>query len=73
MQDEYHDEPFSVVEADFYGANVLMPLPDDELVAKVGLADNARPLVQQTGAVAHLMHRWHLEVCMTGKSALTLV
>ena len=38
MQDEYRDEPFSVIEADFYGANVLMALPDDELVAKVGPA-----------------------------------
>ena len=37
-QDEYRNEPFTVVEADFYGANALMPLPDDELVAKVGPA-----------------------------------
>ena len=38
MQDEYRDEPFTVIEADFYGANVLMPLPDDALVAKVASA-----------------------------------
>ncbi len=38
MQDEYRDEPFTVVEADFYGANALMPLPDGQLVAKVAAA-----------------------------------
>lgn len=34
-QDEYRDEPFTVLEADFYGANSLLPLSDEELVAKV--------------------------------------
>lgn len=42
-QDENRDEPFSVIEADFYGANVLMALPDDELVAKVGPALQTTP------------------------------
>ncbi len=37
-QDEYRDEPFTVLEADFYGANALLPLSDEALVAKVRAA-----------------------------------
>lgn len=35
LHDEYRDEPGSVVEADFYHANQLLPLDDAEVVAKV--------------------------------------
>ena len=35
MQDEYKDEPGSVIGADFYGATDLLGLSDEELVAKV--------------------------------------
>ncbi len=32
LHDEYRDEPGSVIEADFYHANQLLPLSDDEIV-----------------------------------------
>ena len=35
MQDEYKMEPGTVIAADFYHSNTLMPLPDAEIVAKV--------------------------------------
>lgn len=35
MQDEYKDAPGSVITADFYGANELLPLTDEEVVARV--------------------------------------
>lgn len=35
LQDEYRDEPGSVIEADFYHANQLLPLSDEQIVAKV--------------------------------------
>ncbi|KAI8468019.1 MAG: hypothetical protein J3K34DRAFT_454404 [Monoraphidium minutum] len=34
LQDEYKDAPGSVVTADFYGASELLPLSDDEIVAR---------------------------------------
>ncbi len=33
-QDEYKDEPGSVITADFYHANELMPLSDEQVVAR---------------------------------------
>jgi len=35
LQDEYRDEPGSVIEADFYHANQLLPLTDEQIVEKV--------------------------------------
>jgi uncharacterized protein with NAD-binding domain and iron-sulfur cluster len=35
LHDEYRDEPGSVIEADFYHANQLLPLSDEQIVAKV--------------------------------------
>lgn len=35
LQDEYRDEPGTVVEADFYHANQLLPMNDDQIVARV--------------------------------------
>lgn len=35
LQDEYRDEPGSVIEADFYHANQLLPLSDEQIVEKV--------------------------------------
>ena len=35
VQDEYRDAPGSVISADFYHSNALMPLPDDEVVARL--------------------------------------
>eukprot|EP00271_Cylindrocystis_brebissonii_P000413 TRINITY_DN10507_c0_g1_i1.p1 TRINITY_DN10507_c0_g1~~TRINITY_DN10507_c0_g1_i1.p1 ORF type:complete len:394 (+),score=89.50 TRINITY_DN10507_c0_g1_i1:41-1222(+) len=35
LHDEYRDEPGTVVEADFYHANQLLPLSDEALVARV--------------------------------------
>lgn len=35
MQDEYKDEPGTVIAADFYHANQLLPLSDEEIIAKV--------------------------------------
>lgn len=35
MQDEYKQEPGTVIAADFYHANTLLPLSDAEIVAKV--------------------------------------
>ncbi|KAF6263863.1 hypothetical protein COO60DRAFT_1470323 [Scenedesmus sp. NREL 46B-D3] len=35
LQDEYRYAPGSVITADFYGANELLPLSDDEVVARV--------------------------------------
>ncbi|MEL6911399.1 MAG: FAD-dependent oxidoreductase [Cyanobacteria bacterium J06598_4] len=35
LHDEYHDEPNTVVEADFYHANQLLPMSDEQIVAKV--------------------------------------
>ncbi|GBF97597.1 amine oxidase [Raphidocelis subcapitata] len=34
LQDEYRDAPGSVITVDFYGASELLPLSDDELVAR---------------------------------------
>jgi uncharacterized protein with NAD-binding domain and iron-sulfur cluster len=35
LQDEYKDEPGTVIEADFYHANQLLPMSDEEIVEKV--------------------------------------
>jgi uncharacterized protein with NAD-binding domain and iron-sulfur cluster len=35
LHDEYRDEPGSVIEADFYHANQLLPMSDEDIVAKV--------------------------------------
>jgi hypothetical protein len=35
LQDEYRDEPGSVITADFYHANALLPLPDQEVVRRI--------------------------------------
>jgi uncharacterized protein with NAD-binding domain and iron-sulfur cluster len=35
VHDEYRDEPGSVIEADFYHANQLLPLSDEQIVEKV--------------------------------------
>ncbi|WP_035987493.1 FAD-dependent oxidoreductase [Leptolyngbya sp. KIOST-1] len=35
LHDEYRDEPGTVVEADYYHANQLLPLDDDQVVAQV--------------------------------------
>ncbi|MEO1295776.1 MAG: FAD-dependent oxidoreductase [Cyanobacteria bacterium J06636_16] len=35
LQDEYHNEPYSVVEADFYHANQLLPMSDEQIIHKV--------------------------------------
>ncbi|GAB4188607.1 MAG: 15-cis-phytoene desaturase [Coleofasciculaceae cyanobacterium] len=35
LHDEYRDEPGSVIEADFYHANQLLPLSDEQIVEKV--------------------------------------
>jgi uncharacterized protein with NAD-binding domain and iron-sulfur cluster len=35
LHDEYRDEPVSVIEADFYHANQLLPLSDEQIIQKV--------------------------------------
>lgn len=35
LHDEYHDEPNSVVEADFYHANQLLPMSNEQIIDKV--------------------------------------
>jgi uncharacterized protein with NAD-binding domain and iron-sulfur cluster len=35
LHDEWRDEPGSVIEADFYHANQLLPMPDEQLITKV--------------------------------------
>ena len=35
LQDEYHNEPNTVIEADFYHANQLLPMTDEQIIAKV--------------------------------------
>ncbi len=35
LHDEWQDEPGSVIEADFYHANQLLPMDDQEMIAKV--------------------------------------
>ena len=35
LHDEYHDEPNTVVEADFYHANQLLPMSDEQIIDKV--------------------------------------
>lgn len=35
LHDEYRDAPGSVIEADFYHANQLLPLSDEQIIAKV--------------------------------------
>ena len=35
LQDEYRDEPNTVIEADFYHANQLLPMSDEQIVSKV--------------------------------------
>lgn len=35
VQDEYADSPGSVITADFYHANALLPLSDDAIIAKI--------------------------------------
>ena len=35
LHDEYHEEPHSVIEADFYHANQLLPMSDEQIIAKV--------------------------------------
>ena len=35
LQDEYKNEPNTVIEADFYHANQLLPMSDEQIIAKV--------------------------------------
>ena len=35
LQDEYRDEPNTVIEADFYHANQLLPMSDEQIISKV--------------------------------------
>ncbi|MFW6357639.1 MAG: hydroxysqualene dehydroxylase [Chroococcales cyanobacterium] len=35
LQDEYKDEPGSVIETDFYHANQLLPMSDEQIISKV--------------------------------------
>ena len=35
LQEEYRDKPRSVIAADFYHANELLPLSDEEIVQRV--------------------------------------
>ena len=35
LHDDYQDEPGSVIEADFYHANQLLPMSDEQIIAKV--------------------------------------
>ncbi len=35
LHDEYKDEPHTVIEADFYHANQLLPMSDQQIIAKV--------------------------------------
>lgn len=35
LHDEYQDSPGSVIAADFYHANVLLPMSDEEIVGKI--------------------------------------
>ena len=35
LHDEYHHEPHTVIEADFYHANQLLPMSDEQIIAKV--------------------------------------
>ncbi|ELS03028.1 hypothetical protein Xen7305DRAFT_00027460 [Xenococcus sp. PCC 7305] len=35
LHDEYHDEPNTVIEADFYHANQLLPMSDEQIIEKV--------------------------------------
>ncbi len=35
LQDEYKSEPHTVIEADFYHANQLLPMSDEQIIAKV--------------------------------------
>ncbi|MGK7953265.1 MAG: FAD-dependent oxidoreductase [Xenococcaceae cyanobacterium] len=35
LQDEYHNEPNTVIEADFYHANQLLPMTDEQIINKV--------------------------------------
>ncbi len=35
LHDEYHDEPNTVIEADFYHANQLLPMSDEQIIDKV--------------------------------------
>jgi uncharacterized protein with NAD-binding domain and iron-sulfur cluster len=35
LHDEYRDEPGTVIEADFYHANQLLPMEDEQIIAKV--------------------------------------
>lgn len=35
LHDEYKDEPASVIEADFYHANQLLPMTDEQIITKV--------------------------------------
>ncbi|WP_036486141.1 FAD-dependent oxidoreductase [Myxosarcina sp. GI1] len=35
LQDEYHSEPHTVIEADFYHADRLLPMSDEQILAKV--------------------------------------
>lgn len=34
LQDQYKDEPGSVIELDFYNASCLLPLPDDAIIQR---------------------------------------
>ena len=35
LHDEYQDEPYTVIEADFYHANQLLPMTDEQIIDKV--------------------------------------
>ena len=74
MQDEYKTEPGTVIAADFYHSNTLMPLSDAEIVAKVkGNLDHCEPIFRsaQVGLThtcksLHVIYLLNCCVCLFG-------
>ncbi|DBA70993.1 hypothetical protein WJX79_001029 [Trebouxia sp. C0005] len=59
LQDEYKTEPGTVIAADFYHSNTLMPLPDAEIVAKVkSNLDHCEPSFRSAQVVDSAVLRW---------------
>ncbi|MDF5725648.1 MAG: FAD-dependent oxidoreductase [Rhizonema sp. PD37] len=58
LHDEYHDEPGTVVEADFYHANQFLPLEDEEIVSIVQrYLTSCVPAVQSAKVIDHSVIR----------------
>ena len=75
MQDEYKTEPGTVIAADFYHSNTLMPLSDAEIVAKVkSNLDHCEPIFRSAQVdLTHTCKNMHCNICLIAEFVCLVV